>query len=220
MSEDPANPVPSKSERQRQRADQRRLEAQEGKRSSQQRAAMWTVAIVAALVVGVTALIVMQSGSPAPTTQAGATPGSQAGVETYPVTDQSHVEGAVTYEQTPPVGGPHSSVWQNCGVYEEPIANENAVHSMEHGAVWITHNPELPASDIEALRSVGEGNPYVLVSPHPDVSGVVASAWTKQLSLDTMDESRLREFVTNFAQGPQTPEPGAPCTGGIGEPAA
>ncbi|MPZ29305.1 MAG: DUF3105 domain-containing protein, partial [Micromonosporaceae bacterium] len=47
---------------------------------------------------------------------------------------------------------------------------------------------------------------------------VVASAWGKQLPLDSADDPRLKEFVRTFAQGPQTPEPGAPCTGGAGEP--
>ena len=220
MSEDAGTPSPTKRERQRERADQQRVAAEQQKRSSQRRSAMWTVAVVAAVAVAGTALVLTRAGTPPATSDgAQATAGAIAGVETFTVTDQSHVEGPVTYEQTPPVGGPHSSAWQNCGVYDVPVANENAVHSMEHGAVWIAHSPELPAAEVEAVRSLAAGNPYVLVSPHPDVaSGVVASAWTQQLALDSFDEVRISEFVAAFAQGPQSPEPGAPCTGGIGEP--
>ena len=220
MPEDAGTPSPTKRERQRERADQQRVAAEQQKRSAQRRSAMWTIAVVVAVVVVGTALVVTRAGTPpAASDGAQATPDAIAGVETYTVTDPSHVEGPVTYEQTPPVGGPHAPAWQNCGVYDAPVANENAVHSMEHGAVWIAYSPALPDAEVDAVRSLAAGNPYVLVSPHPDVTtGVVASAWSKQLALDSLDEAKLSEFVTAFAQGPQSPEPGAPCTGGIGEP--
>ena len=60
---------------------------------------------------------------------------------------------------------------------------------------------------------------YILVSPYPDLpSPVVASAWGKQVSLESADDPSLTRFVRAYRQGPQTPEPGAVCTGGIGQP--
>src|SRR5438132_4557978 len=50
------------------------------------------------------------------------------GVQYYEVTDRAHVEIAVDYPQTPPVGGNHAPIWQNCGFYAEPVADETAVH--------------------------------------------------------------------------------------------
>jgi hypothetical protein len=32
--------------------------------------------------------------------------------------------------------------------------------------------------------------------------------------LDSTEDPRLEQFVSAFRQGPQTPEPGAPCMGG------
>ncbi len=55
-----------------------------------------------------------------------------------------HLEEPVTYTENPPVGGVHNPVWQNCGYYAAPIPNETAVHSLEHGAIWITYQPDLP----------------------------------------------------------------------------
>jgi Protein of unknown function (DUF3105) len=125
----------------------------------------------------------------------------------------------VDYAQTPPVGGEHNPVWQNCGFYDEPVANENAVHSLEHGAVWITYSPDLPQDQVDVLRDLAHSQTYVLVSPYPDLpSNVVASAWGKQLSLQSADDPDLERFVRAYRQGPQTPEPGAVCTGGIGQP--
>jgi hypothetical protein len=113
-------------------------------------------------------------------------------------------------------------MWQTCGLYDKPIRDENAVHSLEHGAVWITYLPNLPnlpQDEIERLRDLTESNDYVLVSPYPDLdSPVVASAWGKQLALESAEDPALERFIQVYVQGPQTPEPGAPCSGGVGRP--
>ena len=141
-------------------------------------------------------------------------------VETYDVgPGGQHTEGVVNYAQTPPVGGEHNPVWQNCGFYDEPVTDENAVHSLEHGAVWITYSPDLPQDQVDQLRDLAHSQTYILVSPYPDLpSPVVASAWGKQLRLESADDPSLGRFVRAFRQGPQTPEPGAVCTNGIGQP--
>jgi len=140
-------------------------------------------------------------------------------VETFGGLSRDHTEGEVDYEQTPPVGGSHNPVWQNCGFYTEPVRDENAVHSLEHGAVWIAYSPDLPQDEIERLRDLAQSQTYVLVSPYPGLdSPVVASAWGKQLRLESAEDPALEQFIGAYRQGPQTPEPGAACTGGIGEP--
>jgi hypothetical protein len=124
----------------------------------------------------------------------------------------------VEYTETPPVGGPHDSVWQNCGYYSQPIDNWHGVHSLEHGAVWITYRPDLPQEQIDELKQIAEKQTYILVSPYPDLPApVVASAWNNQLQLDSANDSGLDQFVRYFRQGPQTPEPGAACSGGTSE---
>lgn len=125
----------------------------------------------------------------------------------------------VCIEETPPAGGPHAATWQNCGIYDQPIPSETAVHSLEHGAVWLTYRPDLPPADVERLRDLTRGRTHVLLSPFPGLPApVAASAWGVQLQVDTAADERLGQFVQRFAQGPQAPEPGAPCIGGIGAP--
>jgi hypothetical protein len=143
------------------------------------------------------------------------------GVKSYDVGPAGdHTEGDIDYPQTPPAGGAHNPVWQNCGFYEEPVRDENAVHSLEHGAVWITYLPSIPQDEIERLRDLSEGNDFVLVSPYPGQdSPIVATAWGKQLTLESADDPNLERFINAYSQGPQTPEPGGACTGGIGDPA-
>ncbi|HET9972943.1 MAG TPA: DUF3105 domain-containing protein [Streptosporangiaceae bacterium] len=36
----------------------------------------------------------------------------------------------------------------NCGIYDQPVPNERAVHNMEHGAIWITYQPSLPQAQV------------------------------------------------------------------------
>ncbi len=139
-------------------------------------------------------------------------------VKTYDVGPAGqHTSGDVDYEQSPPAGGEHNPVWQNCGYYNKPVRDETAVHSLEHGAVWITYSPDLPQDQVAELKSIAEDRSYILVSPYPDLPSdtpVVASAWGKQVGLDGAEDPDLESFIQAYRQGPQTPEPGAVCTGG------
>ena len=138
------------------------------------------------------------------------------GVEEFADLTQNHVQPPVQYEQMPPVGGDHLAQWQNCGFYEAPITTEAGVHSLEHGAVWITYDPELPAEQVAELQALSEENAYLLVSPMADLpTPVVASAWGFQLQLDGVDDERLPVFLTKYLQGEQTPELGAACSGSL-----
>ncbi|HEU5013424.1 MAG TPA: DUF3105 domain-containing protein [Roseiflexaceae bacterium] len=146
----------------------------------------------------------------------GSSNGDITGVQTFSGLSRDHTNDKVTYPQTPPVGGAHNPVWQNCGVYSQPVQNEHAVHSLEHGAVWITYQPDLPAGEVQKLRALVQNRSYTLLSPYPGLpKPVVASAWGLQLQLDSADDARLAQFIARYAQGPQTPEPGAACSGGI-----
>jgi hypothetical protein len=137
------------------------------------------------------------------------------GVESFTGLITQHVTTTVDYPQNPPAGGPHNAVWQNCGVYTEPLANEHAVHSLEHGAVWITYQPELPASQVQTLQDITRRSSHRLLSPYPGIdSPIILSAWGFQLRLESADDPRLNQFIQKYEQGPSTPERGAVCSGG------
>jgi len=148
-----------------------------------------------------------------------ALPTGPAGTDSFPVAERAHVQRPVAYGQVPPVGGDHAPIWQNCGFYDFQLRNENAVHSLEHGAVWITYRSDLPEEQVSALRELAHRRDYILVSPYPDLPApVVASAWGKQLRLDSADDPHLEEFISAFRLGRQAPEPGERCDGGVGQP--
>ncbi|MFD6422066.1 DUF3105 domain-containing protein [Streptomyces sp. NPDC060198] len=134
---------------------------------------------------------------------------------------RNHVTHEVHYPMTPPVGGDHDPTWMDCDgdVYETPLADVNAVHSLEHGAVWITYNGDASADAVRRLATRVTATPYTLLSPYPGQSGTITlSAWGKQLTVEEPDDERVGRFLAAYVQGPQTPEPGAPCTGGLAVP--
>ncbi len=196
-----------------------RLEAvrvQQG-RSERRRTAITVSAsvVVAAALVGGSVWAVSRSGA------GSSTQGKVAlsGLQTYTGLARDHVAGGVAYPQTPPVGGPHAPAWQNCGVYATPVPAENAVHSLEHGAIWITYRPTLPAAQLASIREAIAGQHRTLVSPYPGLpSPVVATAWGVRLRLDSASDPRLTAFLTTYGSGSQAPEPGGRCTGGVGTP--
>ena len=141
-------------------------------------------------------------------------------VTTYPVDTPDHTPDPVSYPQNPPVGGNHDAAWLNCGIYDAPVKNENAVHSLEHGAVWVTYAPRLSADELQTLRDAMPSS-YIVLSPYDGLpSPVVASAWGVQIELDGVDDPNLQTFLDVYRQGSQTPEPGAACDGGVGTPIA
>src|SRR5262249_49750049 len=136
------------------------------------------------------------------------------GVQIFTIASSKHTTDPVDYPQDPPVGGPHDPSWQKCEVYTAPLKPEHAVHSMEHGAVWITYRPDLAAEDVSYLTSVVSGKRYLILSPYPGLTDpVVASAWGAQLRLSDPRDPRLAEFIAQYAG--KGPEPGANCDSGV-----
>ena len=147
-----------------------------------------------------------------------------AGTQVFAENDHTHVTASVIYDRVPPAGGPHNPTPLNCGVYNQAVPNENAVHSLEHGAVWITYRPGLAADQVAALQQLVTSNyvgseRYLILSPYSGIpSPIVISAWGAQLGVDSASDSRLLEFIHLFAGGAQGGELGGPCIGGVGNP--
>jgi hypothetical protein len=145
-----------------------------------------------------------------------------AGIVNYRKTDpgaltRGHAWGPLTYKVSPPVGGEHNFNWQNCmgNVYDTPIANEHAVHSLEHGAVWITYDPSLPADQVEKLASKVRGQDYTMMSPLENLGSKISlQAWGYELKVDNADDGRIDEFIKALRVN-ASEEPGATCSQGI-----
>lgn len=127
----------------------------------------------------------------------------------------NHVNGVIKYAESPPMGGPHSPIWADCTgtVYPNQIANENAVHDLEHGAVWITYKPGLPSAQLDVLTKLVSGQQYTLMTPYAGLkTNVSLQAWGYQLFVDSATDPRVQQFIKALRLNQaNTPEPGASC---------
>ena len=138
------------------------------------------------------------------------------GTEAVTVSDATHIEGPIDYGDVVPAGGPHNQIPLNCEIYTNEIPTENAVHSLEHGAVWITYQPSIGGGAIDTLAGIARTRSKVILSPvSAQSSPIMATAWGWRLELTDPGDIRLRQFVNAFEGAATAPEPGATCVGGI-----
>ncbi|WP_329159021.1 DUF3105 domain-containing protein [Streptomyces sp. NBC_01717] len=195
-------------------------EARRKERARERRSRIITIAASIAVVAGLVAGggYLMSAADEQDQAEAQAKSSPVRGERSWDKLTQNHVQKKVDYPMNPPVGGDHNPVWMNCDadVYTAPVPNENAVHSLEHGAVWVTYNEKAKPADIEKFADRVARTPYSLMSPVKDQDApLILSAWGKQVSVKSATDARVAQFFTKYVQGPQTPEPGAACTGGI-----
>jgi Protein of unknown function (DUF3105) len=173
------------------------------------------VVLFAGLVIGYAVFRINKSnqGSPeAKADDAKAIPGIV--VKDFP--SRNHVQGVVAYPDSPPFGGDHDPTWADCNgtVYPSELRKENAVHMLEHGAVWITFKPGLASAQVDALKKKVDGVGYMALSPYPGLkSNVSLQSWGHQLFVDSATDERVDRFIDDLRlNSAVTPEFGASCT--------
>jgi hypothetical protein len=129
--------------------------------------------------------------------------------------EHTHEPGRVTYDASPPIGGDHSQYWANCNgtVYDHQIANENAVHMLEHGAVWITYNPkQISGAKLTALKKYVSGVDRMALSPYAGLKTPISmQAWGYQLFLSSPSDPRIAQFIKALKLNPKTTPENASC---------
>lgn len=176
-------------------------------------------AVVGSLLVGAGCSSDDEPGGASSSSTTGAADGAVDGIEgvrVVPAESRDHVETRVAYPTSPPAGGAHFPAWQNCGFYTVPVPDETAVHSLEHGAVWVTYRTDVPASELADLAALAAGETHLLASPYEQDPPFVVTAWGHQLDLDSLEDPRFGRFLDAYLE--QGPERGAVCSGAIGVP--
>lgn len=109
----------------------------------------------------------------------------------------------------PQAGGPHAPSPLRQGIYSDPVSEPRAIHSLEHGMIWITYQPNLLSSDdYERLEDVADGHSAdVILSPRlENVDPIVLVSWGQRLIMDELDTDLVDEFIRTNRN--RSPEPG------------
>jgi hypothetical protein len=135
---------------------------------------------------------------------------------TFPAGQHVDPSQRVAYTHFPPFGGAHDYNWAACGgtVYPAAVRNENMVHALEHGAVWIAYDPaRVSGEDLAALRGRVEGKPYTMLSPYPGLDAPISlQSWGHQLKLADAHDPRIDQFIQALRRNQYAyPEVGASC---------
>ncbi len=174
-----------------------------------------SVAVVIVVLAGVVIGYAVHQGSKGGSTQT-SDPNKIPGIVHKTFSGGQHETTVIKYTDSPPFGGPHAPIWADCTgtVYPNQIANENAVHDLEHGAVWITYKPGLPADQLDVLTKLVSGQQYMLLTPYAGLkTNVSLQAWGYQLFVDSATDPRVKTFIKDLRLNREnTPEWGASCT--------
>jgi hypothetical protein len=94
------------------------------------------------------------------------------------------------------------------------VRNENMVHSLEHGAVWIAYDPaRITGSAVQSLAAKVQGQNYTMMSPYPGLDQPISlQSWGHELKLADPADPRIDQFISSLRQNQYTyPEVGARC---------
>lgn len=124
----------------------------------------------------------------------------------------THVEQKDYSGVEPPTSGDHAEAiaW---GYYDEPQADVNTLHNLEHGGIYVTYTDELSEKDITELRELlfepfsdkSFAPKKVIMAPRPDnKSKLVISSWNRSIKLDGFDKVKVTEYYkSNFNKSPE-----------------
>ncbi len=111
------------------------------------------------------------------------------------------------YNSNPPTGGPHYAAPAQSGIYDQEFPDEQLVHNLEHGHIWIAYRNDLPKEQIEILADIAKSySSKVIMTLRPkNPTPVSVVAWEYLLNLETFDEQKIKDFMrAHRGKGPET----------------
>lgn len=122
-----------------------------------------------------------------------------------------------SYSSNPPTSGWHYANPAKKGVYKEKLADEQVVHNLEHGYIWISYRPETNPEIIKQLENFYGFGKKIVVEPRKENDKLIAiAAWNwldkfdpvSSTSLSDTELKRIGDFIDEYIN--KGPEPNAP----------
>ncbi len=138
-----------------------------------------------------------------------------AGTQEFKIVGRNHVNAGTsvnTYNSNPPTSGPHWSSPAKGGVYDNQLPDEQLVHNLEHGYIWISYRPSATDSagisedDKKKLAEVVTGDNWkMILEPRvQDDTKIALAAWGRFLKMDNLDINKVKDFIKTYRnRGPE-----------------
>lgn len=146
----------------------------------------------------------------------------------YDIVGRTHIASGTPgsgYNSNPPTSGVHWPAPAKGGIYDTALPDEQAIHNMEHGYIWISYWPKsvsLQATEGAALKEglsdedlnkieeiVKDDDWKIILSPREaNEKKIALAAWGRVLNLDEFDSDKIKDFIKTYRnRGPEkTPE--------------
>src|SRR3990167_5916853 len=180
------------------KSEQERISRQKSVGFRKLRKAIIWIIVLAVIAGGVYGLVFLQKK----------TNQNKPGVE-YPDQGQDHIAPGAPHDQynsNPPTSGPHYAEAAAWGIYDKELPDEQLIHNLEHGGIWISYKDPNNTQLISELKDiVDDYSIKVIMTPRPqNDSPIVVAAWRRLLKLDSFDEKQIKSFIKAFInKGPE-----------------
>lgn len=135
------------------------------------------------------------------------------GTQVFPGISREHIQsgtGGSGYNSNPPSSGPHWPSPVKNGIYDKELADEQAIHNLEHGYIWISYRPDIGDEALNKLKGIVEKDDWkiILTPREKNDSPITLVAWDRVLSLSDLDEGKIKDFIDSYRnRGPEkTPD--------------
>lgn len=147
--------------------------------------------------------IVLIAGKSAPSTK----PELGEAIDLQPATHIPVGTSHPAYNSNPPTSGPHYADPAPWGIHTETVADETAIHNLEHGGIWVSYNPtKVDPATITQLKDLVRSYPskVLLTSRAGDDVAIALASWGRLEKLDAFDVNKIQNFITaNKNKGPE-----------------
>lgn len=112
----------------------------------------------------------------------------------------------------PPTSGIHAGPVE-WSIYDTEIRDDQSLHNLEHGGIYVSYRPDLPKDQIEKMKSL-LFDPFsdpdfkprkVMMAPRAsNKSPIVISSWQRSQELESYDKEVIKEYyLRNFGKSPE-----------------
>lgn len=125
---------------------------------------------------------------------------------------REHVNSQKYGGDQPPTSGAHANpvTW---GVYDTEVRDDQTIHNMEHGGVYISYQPSLPKEQVEKLTSLlsepfidpkFQPKKIVLAPRAANKSPIELSSWRRSEALASYDQDKIEDYIVrNLGKSPE-----------------